>query len=186
MKLTKRICTTAAALITLTSGLAMANDDFLSALALERAQFSPQQAIEKINTNFTGNIVEFELDDHKGKTVYEFEVIDFAQEQINKLKISSDDGTIVKNESKSMTILGVNRLDEEDRQALTALNNSEFDLNASILELSEKYDSQVIEFELENEKGITFYKFKLIGDTGITKVIVDVETGKAIPVMKHD
>ncbi|GDY25368.1 MULTISPECIES: PepSY domain-containing protein [unclassified Agarivorans] len=183
IKFSKKLCVAAA--VALTSTAAIADDDALSALALKKAGFSLEQAIEKVNTTYPGHITELELDDYKGQAVYEVDVINLAQEQQHKLKLSLSDGEMLKNESSKLTILGVSKIDDDERLALEQVAESELSLQQTIAMLNDKYQAQVLEFELENEKGITFYKFKLLGQQGKQRVIVDVVTGETIPVLKH-
>ncbi len=181
MKFTKLICATLA----LTSFAAVADNDALATLALKRANFTLEQAIEKVSNDYPGQIIEFELDDHKGQTSYEIEVINLQKEEKYKLQLSTADGSLLKEKSRSLKIFGLNRLDDDEYQALEELAASEFNLKSTIALLREKYNAELVEFELENEKGITFYKFKLIDQLGRKRVIVDIKTGEMIPVMKH-
>ncbi len=181
-KLSKKFCV--AAVMAVTSAAASA-DDALSVLAMKKAGFSLEQAIEKVHNNYSGQITELELDDYKGQAVYEIDVINLAQQQKHKLKLSLTDGEMLKNESSKLSILGVSKLDDDERVALEQLAQSELSLQQIVATLSTKYQAQVLEFELENEKGITFYKFKLLGEQGKQRVIVDVTTGETIPVLKH-
>jgi uncharacterized membrane protein YkoI len=182
MKFTKIICAT----IALASLSAFADDDdSLSALALQRANFSLEQAVEKVTTDYAGHIIEFELDDYKNQASYEIETINLDTEQKYKVKLSLEDGSVLKEESKSIKILGLNRLDDDELIAIKELQESNFELSSTIATLEQKYNANVVEFELESEKGISFYKFKLIGEQGAKRVLVDIKTGNVIPVMKH-
>lgn len=181
MKFTQLVCATT---IALTSFSALADDDALSILALKNANFSAQQAIEKVSNDYTGSIVEFELDDHKGQTSYEIEIINLKTEEKHKLQISSEDGSLLKEKVGSTKLMGINRLDEDEIDAINALSNSQFNLQSTVAILREKYSAEIVEFELENKKGITFYKFKLIDENGRQRVIVDVKSGEIIPVLK--
>lgn len=183
IKLSKKICV--AAVIAVTSAAAIADDDALSALAMKKAGFSLEQAIEKVHNSYPGQITELELDDYKGQAVYEFDVINLAQQQKHKLKLSLADGEMLKNESSKLSILGVSKIDDDERLALEQLAQSELSLQQTVAMLNTQYQAQVLEFELENEKGITFYKFKLLGEQGKQRIIVDVATGETIPVLKH-
>ncbi|WP_019614964.1 PepSY domain-containing protein [Psychromonas ossibalaenae] len=181
MKFTKLIC----AALALTSFTVAADDDALSVLALKRASFTLEQAVEKVTTDYQGQIIEFELDDHDGQSTYEIEVINLQKEEKYKLHLSTADGTVLKEKSRSLSTLGFSRLDDDEYQALKELETSQFSLSSALAELREQYTAEVMEFELENEKGITFYKFKLIDQQGRKRVIVDVKTGEMIPIMKH-
>jgi uncharacterized membrane protein YkoI len=182
MKFTKIICTTLA----FASLSAFADEDnLLAILALQRANFSLEQAVEKVNTEYAGHIIEFEIDDYKNKATYEIETINIETEQKHKVKLSLEDGSVLKEESKSIKILGLNRLDDDELFALKELQTSDFKLSSTIATLKEKYNASIIEFELESEKGISFYKFKLMSEQGSKRVIVDIKTGNVIPVMKH-
>lgn len=182
MKFPKLIC----AALALTSLSAFADDDnALAGLALQRANYSLEQAIEKVNSDYTGQITEFEVDDHQNQAVYEIEVINHVTEEKHKVKISLADGSVLKEKNSSLKILGISRLDDDEVFALKELQTSDFKLNTTIASLKEKYSANIFEFELESEKGITFYKFKLIGEQGVKRVLVDIKTGTVIPVMSH-
>ena len=183
MKLKKLIAATA---IVFTSFTAMADsDDALTAFAMQNASFTLDQAVAKMDTNYPGIITEFEMDDHKGQAVYEIESINLKKEEKSKIKLSAVDGAVTKEKVKSLSTLGVSHLDDDELLALQMVTKSNFSLQTTINNIRAKYKAQIIEFELENEKGITFYKFKLIGEMGRKYVIVDVKTGKMLPVANH-
>ena len=182
MKISKLIC---AALAMTSLSVVADNDHALSALALQRANYTIEQAINKVNTDYAGHITEFEVDDYDNQAAYEFEVINLATEEKRELKLSLADGSLLKEKNKGIKILGMNRLDDDKLFAMKELQSSEFKLNETIALLKEKYNADVLEFELESKKGITFYKFKLIGEQGKKRVLVDIKTGNVIPVMKH-
>lgn len=183
MRLSTKICLAAA--LAFSSTAAMADDEALSALAIKRANFSLEQAIEKVHNTYAGQITELELDDYHGQAVYEIEVVNLNQGQQHKLKLSLSDGEMLKNESRKLTLLGISKLDEDERLALEQLSQADFSLSQTVAMLSSKFQAQVLELELENEKGITYYKFKLLGEQGKQRVIVDVLNGETIPVLKH-
>jgi len=182
MKYPKLLC----AALAFTSLSAIADDDnALSALALQRANYSLEQAVEKVSNDYQGQIVEFEVDDYQNQATYEIEMINLVTEEKHKLQVSLEDGSILKEKSKSTKILGINRLDDDELFALKELQSAEFNLSETIQRLKEKYNADIFEFELESEKGISFYKFKLMGEQGMKRVLVDIKTGSIIPVMSH-
>lgn len=184
MKFTKIICAALAA----TSLSAFADDGehgMMSALAVQRANFTVEQAIQKVSNDYTGLITEFEVDDHNNKAVYEFEVINLAGEEKRELLLSLEDGSLIKDKNKGTKILGINRIDDDKVYAIQELQNSNFKLAEAIAMLQDKYQATLLEFELESEKGISFYKFKLLGEQGKQRVLIDIKTGNVIPVMKH-
>ncbi|TEW53970.1 hypothetical protein E2R68_10830 [Psychromonas sp. RZ22] len=181
-KFTKFICVALAA----TSLSVMADDDnALSALALQRANYSLEQAVEKVSQDYKGQITEFEVDDYHNRSSYEIETINLVTSEKHKLHLSLEDGSILKEKSSSIKMMGINRLDDDELFALKELQTSDFKLDKTIAMLKEKYNADVFEFELESEKGITFYKFKMVGEQGIKRVLVDVKTGSVIPVMSR-
>jgi len=185
MKLSKLMC----AALAMTSLSAIAddhgNDQALSALALQRANYNIEQAIEKVNTDYSGYITEFEVDDYKNQAAYEIEVINLVTEEKRELKLSLEDGSLLKEKNKNIKVLGINRLDDDELFAIKELQTSEFKLSETIALLKEKYSANILEFELDSKKGISFYKFKLITEQGKKRVLVDIKTGNVIPVMKH-
>lgn len=182
MKFTKILCATLAfASLSAFAG----NDDSLASLALQRANFSVDQAIEKVSNDYSRHITDFEIDDDNNQATYEIETINFKTEQKYKVQLSLEDGNVLKENSKSLKILGMNRLDDDELFALKELKASNFKLSETIATLKQTYNADVVEFELESEKGISFYKFKLMGEQGAKRVLVDIKTGNIIPVMSH-
>lgn len=175
----------AALILTSVSAVAGKEDDVLATMAIQRANFTLEQAIEKVSSDYAQYIIEFEIDDHHNQATYEIEAINFDTQEKHKLELSLEDGSVLKEEKKSLKYLMVNRLDDDELLALEELKASNFELGATIAQLKQKYNAELFEFELENEKGITFYKFKLMNEQGPKRVIVDVKTGSALPVMKH-
>lgn len=180
MKFKKLICATFAV-----ASLSVMADDSLSTLALQRANFSLEQAVEKVNADYPGHITELEIDDYNNQATYEIETINLETDVKHKVQLSLEDGTVLKEKNKSLKVLGMHRLDDDELFALKELQVSNFKLGSTIAVLQKKYDASVIEFELESEKGISFYKFKLMGEQGTKRVIVDIKTGNIIPVMRH-
>ncbi|MDO6618548.1 hypothetical protein Q4557_17600 [Shewanella sp. 5_MG-2023] len=179
MKLTQLICATLA--ITSLSAFAGQEDDVLATLAMQRANFSLEQAIEKVSTDYAKHITEFEIDEHNNQAIYEMEAVNLDAQKKHKLELSLEDGAVLKHKTKN----SLSRLDDDELLALQELQASDFNLATTIATLKQKYQADIFEFELENKKGITFYKFKLMGEEGAKRIIVDVKTGTIIPVIKH-
>ncbi|WP_019612883.1 PepSY domain-containing protein [Psychromonas ossibalaenae] len=175
MKLIKRIIFSSS--LTLISFMTTANNDGLSELALKRADFSIEQAVEKITNNFPGKITELKLDDYNHQSVFEVEVINEQEEIKHELKLSTADGSLLKDERTSLSTVGISSLDDKDRNMLNQLDTSKFNLQASISSVQEEYGSSVVALELENKKGITFYEIELLNDK---ELIIDVVTGEVV------
>ncbi len=173
MKLKSLICGVTIALASFT---ALADDDALSVLALKNAKFTVEQAIEKVSQEYKGSIVEFEVDDHRGQASYEFEIVNLQSEQKYKLQVSNEDGSILKEKTTN--------LKSDEKEAVNTLTAAKLNLKSTLTLVRQKYNAEVVEFELKNKKGITFYKFKLYDENGRKRIIVDVETGEMVPVMK--
>lgn len=179
MKYPKLVGTT----LVFTSAFAMAdNDDALAGLALQSANYSFEQAIEKAYADYKGQITEFEVEDENNQLSYEIEMIDFTAAQKHKLVLSLEDGTVLKDKSSSIKVMGMDRLDDDELRALKELQASDFKLRPTMTRLQDRYKAEIVDFELENDKGITFYKFKLFNDQGMQEVLVDVKTSHIIPV----
>lgn len=183
MKFKKAIITTLA--FTSLSALANKDQDAIATLALQSANFTLDQAIEKVKADYKADIIEFEIDEYENNTAYEIELFNTETHEKHKIKLSLNDGSVLKIEKKNLKVLGVNRLDENEKIAINNLRSSNFDLSKTVIELKQKFKGNILEFELDNEKGVTFYKFKLMGEQGLTRVIVDVQTGNLIPVINH-
>ncbi|WP_028865117.1 PepSY domain-containing protein [Psychromonas aquimarina] len=180
MKFIKRIAISSA--LVLTSFTAAADNDGLSELALKRANFSIEEAVEKVTDSFPGKITELKLDDYNHQAVFEIEVINEKEGIEHKLKFSTADGKLLKDERESLSIASFSKLDDKDRVMLSQLDTSKFDLQASINKIQKDYGSSVVELELENKKGITFYEVELLNDN---ELIIDVVSGEIIPIKRN-
>ncbi|WP_019616266.1 PepSY domain-containing protein [Psychromonas ossibalaenae] len=180
MKFIKRIALSSA--LVLTSFAAAADNDGLSELALKRANFSIEQVVEKVANNFPGKITELKLDDYNHQAVFEVEVINEKEGIEHKLKFSTADGKLLKDERESLSVAGFSKLDEKDHAMLNQLDTAKFDLQASISKIQKDYGSSVIELELENKKGITFYEVELLNDN---ELIIDVVTGEIVSIKRN-
>ncbi len=167
--------------LTLISFMTAANNDGLSELALKRAGFSLEQTVQKVTKSFPGKITELKLDDHNHQSVFEVEVINEQQEIKHELKFSTADGRLLKTETTSLSSAGFSSLDDKDRLMLSQLDTSKFNLQASIKRIQKEYGSSIVELELENKKGITFYQVELSNDK---ELIIDVLTGETIMLTK--
>ncbi|WP_019617101.1 PepSY domain-containing protein [Psychromonas ossibalaenae] len=180
MKFIKRIALSSALVVT--SFAAAADNDGLSELALKRANFSIEQAVEQVTNNYPGKITELKLDDHNHQAVYKIEIINEKEGIEQTLKYSTADGSLLKDERESLSVAGFSKLDEKDHVMLSQLDTTKFDLQASINKIQKDYGSSVVELELENKKGITFYEVELLNDN---ELIIDVVTGEIVPLKRN-
>ncbi|OBT13986.1 hypothetical protein A9264_02270 [Vibrio sp. UCD-FRSSP16_10] len=159
----------------------------ISLMALNAGTESISTLAPKVRNVSNGVITEVELDDYKDtQVVYKFEIIDINGGNKHKLNYAVNDGALLKDKSKNLTTFGFSDLDREDRHAITQVETAQFDIIKTLIELENKYAAKTLEAELETEKGIVFYKIKLVSaQKGIQKLLVNVATGEEIPVMSR-
>jgi hypothetical protein len=162
-------------------------DDALSLMALNTSSANIATLTSEVRSLSTGVVIEVEVDDHKKSSfVYEFKVVDLQEGVKHELKYALEDGLLLKHEEKSLTRLGFSKLDSEDKTAIEAVENANFDILKALVALEQKYSAKVIEAELETKKGIVFYEVELANaEQGKIKLLINVANGEEIPVMKR-
>ncbi len=147
-------------------------DSVITSLAIEKAQVKPEQAMEIVSKQYSGKLSEFSVDDrdHDHKMVYELEVVDQTRGEKIEVSVDPDTGAI----------------QEQERDRFSSRKYGSFfngiTLEKAVAEAKKMVPGTLLEAELEHEKGVVFFEIELMTDQGVRKVIVDVETGKPIPV----
>lgn len=165
--------------LTLLSFIATASDEGLSQLALQQAHFPIEKAVEEVKNNYPGLITEVKFDDYNYQSVFEVDVINQEKNVKHELKFSTADGLLLKEEKTRLSTAGYSHIDDKFLAKLTQLEKSNIDLLASINTIQGEYRSKIVEIELENKKGMTFYEVELSNGS---ELILDIVTGKIIPI----
>ncbi|KEQ17820.1 PepSY domain-containing protein [Endozoicomonas numazuensis] len=153
-------------------------EDVLLRLALENAKIKPEQAIQKITDRYSGFLSEFGIDDEDGSMVYEFTIIDPQDSVELEVIMDADSGKIWLDEKDAISSNALKR------KKYQLLMNSGMTLKKAVDEAQKIVPGQLVEAELEQEKGIVFFEIELLTDKGERKVIVDLQSGKPIPVTR--
>ncbi|WP_062269550.1 PepSY domain-containing protein [Endozoicomonas arenosclerae] len=153
-------------------------DDVIARLAIENAKIKPEEAIQKITDKYPGYLSEFGIDDEDGAMVYEFTVVDSREGVELELIMDAESGKIWLDEKDRISS---NKLKTRKYQLLM---NSGVTLQKAVEEAIKVVPGVLMEAELEQEKGIVFFEIELLTDKGERKVIVDLQSGKPIPVTR--
>ncbi|WP_448216962.1 PepSY domain-containing protein [Endozoicomonas sp. 2B-B] len=151
-------------------------EDVLLQLAIENAKIKPEQAIEKISDRYSGHLSEFGIDDEDGRMVYEFAIVDPEDSVELEVIMDADSGKVWLDEKDRLSSKTLKR------KKYQLLMNSGMTLKKAIDEAKKIVPGQLMEAELEQEKGIVFFEIELLTDKGVRKVIVDLQSGRPIPV----
>lgn len=153
-------------------------DDVVLQLAIENAKIKPEQAIMQIADRYPGHLSEFGIDDEDGSMVYEFTIIDPEDSVELEVIMDAESGKIWLDDKDSLSSKALKR------KKYQLLMNSGMTLKKAIDEAKKIVPGQLLEAELEQEKGIVFFEIELLTDKGVRKVIVDLQSGKPIPVTR--
>ena len=153
-------------------------DDVLLRLAIENAKIKPEQAIQKVVDQYPGNLSEFEIDDEDGAMIYEFKVIDHKKGVELELMMDAETGRTWLDDKDTIPS---NILKLKKYQLLM---NSGVTLQKAVDEARKLVQGLLINVELEQEKGIVFFEIEFLTEKGERKVIVDLQSGKPIPVTR--
>ena len=169
---------------TIASTVAYANhEDIITRLAIENATIQPDVAIATVTSKYKGKLKEFELEDHDDKLVYEISLIDAEAGEEIRLEMSAESGEIIKEERSSIGSWFSRSW--RSKEKYQRLQESEVTLQDAVAKAQKIEPGVLMEVELEQEKGVVFFEVKLITNKGKRKVIVDLTSGKPIPVTKQ-
>lgn len=184
----KKITTAITTLAIAVSGSAFA-DDFdngVGVLALQSGTATITELATDISQRVDGIIVEAEYDDFDNEYGYEFKVIDLDNDNEYEFSYAIADGRLIAEETEKLSTFGFSDLEDKERTAIQTVISSNFDIVTAVSNLENKYNSKLLEFELENKKGIVFYEVKLFNiESGKQSLLVNVENGQEIPVINY-
>ncbi|MFC3150249.1 PepSY domain-containing protein [Litoribrevibacter euphylliae] len=174
-------------LATVSFSVAANADEAAELIHMKRSNLSIEPALVAISDKFPGQINEVELDDHKNQFVYEAEVVNLSEGKLHEVVYNPLTGMVELKETENISLLGFNRFDDEELKALKSMDAKQFSLLGQLAKVKQSHPGLVREVELENEKGVSYYKIKLMSPDGVRKkVILDTENGEMIPVMDRD
>ncbi len=156
-------------------------DDVIARLAIESAKIKPEQAMEIVSQKYDGKLSEFSLDDNDAddSMVYEVSVID--QKAGVKIEVNVDPNTGKVIEVERESIRSWYNDDDFDKKKYSQLFEGTT-LQSAVAAAKKVAPGVLLEAELEHEKGVVFFETELLTDKGVQKVIVDMRSGKPIPV----
>ncbi|MDR9825976.1 hypothetical protein RCJ22_10195 [Vibrio sp. FNV 38] len=171
------------------SGYALAdNDTAINLMALKTSNTSIEALTPTVRSAHQGVVTEIELDDYKDMhVIYEFKLVDLEGDIKHKLSYSVQDQSLLREKSESLSTFGFSDLDKEDRMAIERVLQADFDILQAVPALEKKYNSTLIEAELEEKNGLVFYEVKLASaEQGKQELLINVENGEEIPVLKRN
>ena len=158
-------------------------DDVITRLAIEKAKIKPEQAMEIISKQYSGSrLSEFSVDDDDStdRMVYEFNIIDKVAGEKIEVTVDPETGNITEQERES--IRSWYKKDQSfDKKKYQQLFEGTT-LQEAIAEAKKVVPGVLLEAELEHEKGIVYFETELLTPKGVQKVIVDMATGRPIPI----
>lgn len=181
--------TAAITTLALTVSTSVLADDFdkgVGVLALQSGSATFNDIATDIHQRVDGVIVEAEFDDFDNEYGYELKVIDLDSDNEYEFSYAISDGRLVAEETESLTTFGFSDIEDKERTAIQTVLSSNFNIVTAVSDLENKYNAKLVEFELENKKGIVFYEVKLFNlESGKQSLLVNVENGQEIPVINY-
>ena len=168
----------------LLSTVALADQDsVIMQLALENAKVKPAQAMETALITAPGYLSEFNVDDDHDRLIYELEVINPENGRKTEIEIDAETGEVIETDEEGAD--GWNRSGQRfTKKKYQSLVSSEVTLQSAVEKAKELSPGLLVEAELEQEKGVVYFEIEMIDNQGKKKVIVDVASGRTIPVNK--
>lgn len=160
------------------------HDDIITRLAVENARISPDEAIALVTKHYPGTLKEFRVEDDEDELIYEINLIDPDAKEEIELEVSAQSGKIVREDRDALNSWFSFRNISGKKKYQYLLQNK-ITLQSAIAEAQKIEPGVLIEAELEQEKGVVFFEIKMITDKGKRKVIVDLDSGKPIPVTRY-
>ncbi|WP_082631322.1 PepSY domain-containing protein [Gracilibacillus massiliensis] len=170
------------------------------------AYLSKDEAQEKVSKQFSGEIVELELEEDNNKKVYEIEIE--GTDRKYELKMDAETGDILKLEEKVMNneesqlidTTGGDSNNKKDNNEETTSKQSNDDTTkqsnsdsktlitkeeAKSIALSE-YEGTITEFELDEDDGQKYYEVEIRTPKAEVEIEINAYTGEIISISKDD
>ena len=152
-------------------------------LAMQNAALQPEQVMAQTLEKYPGFIEEFSIDEEDDRMVYELSVINPETGRRTELEIDIVSGKTLETEEEK--IRSWNAADKTfSGIKYQQLVNGQVTLQTAVEEAKKLTPGLLIEAELEEEKGIVFFEIELLAENSWKTVVVDIKTGKLIPVAR--
>lgn len=170
----------AAAVVTVPS-LTLADDDEaqlylqMEAIAEKSGKTALDTAAEVLKAH-PGYMIKFEADYDNGQLLYEYEIMQPAENRVIEVDVNAVDGRILKtrNDRIDRELPDTDKDMKELMPFLDAWHKAE-----------KEFGKYVIEAELDEDSGRLFYEFEILESFRESKVLLDARTGNPIPVFEH-
>ncbi|MFD1383177.1 PepSY domain-containing protein [Rhodanobacter aciditrophus] len=161
-------------------------DNELEMLALKSADTSMEDVIAEFRSKYSGTVVEVELDDKKHSIVYEVKAIDLDAGEGHKASYTLRGKQETEYNKRSLNVLGFSKLDDDDAAAVKAVQAESAISMDKALEIARNHSDAYIEsIELENKRGLTFYKVEYMGPGKERRLLIDALSGEQVPSMRR-
>ncbi len=159
------------------------DDEMILRLALQSAALQPEQVMEQSLEKYPGFIEEFSIDEEDGRMIYEISIISPETGRRTEIEIDMLSGKTLEVEEEK--IRSWNATDKTFSKArYQQLVSSKVSLQTAVSEAQKLFPGQLIEAELEDEKGIVFFEIEMLSEDNLKTIVVDIKTGKPIPVAR--
>ncbi|WP_163580317.1 PepSY domain-containing protein [Gracilibacillus saliphilus] len=148
------------------------------------AELSKEEAKEKVAAKFSGEIVEFELDDNE--KIYEVELEETDREY--ELKVDAETGEIISLEEserkndKDQEVTTVSLSDNQTDSKHDAENQESSFISREEAKTiaTEKYYGTVVEAELDEDDGSYYYEMEIWTDKGEVDLKINARSGEIV------
>lgn len=129
-------------------------------------------AISKAEAHSNGKAIEAELESHRGRRVFEIDVI--TEKGLRTVLLDSETGVVI-DVKKDRIETNFMRLFE--RNTLSAYRNSDLDLSTFIKAVETELSAKVESANLDTDDGVLYVEMDVLTETGERDVVVDPATG---------
>ncbi|GAB2539257.1 PepSY domain-containing protein [Gracilibacillus alcaliphilus] len=173
------------------------------------AMMTEDEAREKVSTQFTGDIVQLELDDEDNKKVYEIEIkgsdrfydltIDAETGEVLKLEENmfradqqeaatetANDNKDNKNDNNDNNKADESKQEEQQKEQKNKNNATDKKTLLSADEASaialQEYDGKITDLELDDDDGRQYYEIEIVTDEAEIDLEIDAYTGEIVSI----
>lgn len=167
------------------------------------AELSKEVAFEKVQTQFPGEVVEWELEKEGNRMVYEMEIK--GTDRHYDLEVDADTGEVLKIEEEIMPVAkksanestsskqSVQTTNENDNNKDTTKKNTKQKADQdSIISISKVeaiaydfFDGKIEEIELDEDDGRLYYEVEMQSSTHEVELDIDAYTGDLLSISKE-
>ncbi|GAA0300176.1 putative membrane protein YkoI [Gracilibacillus halotolerans] len=161
------------------------------------AELSKEEAMEKIQTQFPGEVVELEFEKEGSKKVYEIEIK--GTDRHYELEVDADTGEVLKIEEEVFSGKKASKEQAGSNQAVQTADDNGDSKNTtkktdkdSIISVSEVeaiahdfFDGKIEELELDEDDGRLYYEVEMYSSTHEVELDIDAYTGELLSISKE-